>query len=195
MEISRTVKYESELDKDFGNRVMELSGCHKISECIQCGTCSSTCPVSLYMDYTPRKLMAMIKAGFKDEALRSQTIWLCSSCYSCTVMCPAQIKITDVMYSLKRMAIEGGIYPKKAPAPALAKAMADIIARNGRNSEMGVVMEMSLKTNPMNLLKMAPMGLALIKRGRMEIKDFYHRDKIKNRRQLHDLVKGLKKEA
>ena len=192
MDVMRTVKYESELDKGFGQRVMDHSGCSKISECIQCGTCSSTCPVSLYMDYTPRKLMAMIKAGFKDEALRSHTIWLCSSCYSCTVMCPAQIKITDVMYSLKRMAIEEGIYPKRFPTPVLAKAMADIIAKNGRNSEMGVVMEMSLKTNPMGLLKMAPMGLALMSRGRMEIKDFFHRDKIKNRGQLQALVKGLK---
>ena len=192
MDVTRTVKYESELDKGFGQRVMQHSGCSKISECLQCGTCSSTCPVSLYMDYTPRKLMAMIKAGFKDEALRSQTIWLCSSCYSCTVMCPAQIKITDVMYSLKRMAIEERIYPKRFPTPVLAKAMADIIAKNGRNSEMGVVMEMSLKTNPMGLLKMAPLGLALLGKGRMEIKDFFHRDKIKNRGQLQDLVKGLK---
>jgi quinone-modifying oxidoreductase subunit QmoC len=196
MNVARTVKYESELDKGFAPLVMKYSGCDKISECIQCGTCSSTCPVSLYMDYTPRKLMAMIKAGFKDEALRSLTIWLCSSCYSCTVMCPAQIKITDVMYSLKRMAIEEGIYPKRFPTPVLAKAMADIIAKNGRNSEMGVVMEMSLKTNPFSLIKMAPMGLALISHGRMGIMDFIHRDKIKNRKQLQDLVKGLKeKEA
>jgi quinone-modifying oxidoreductase, subunit QmoC len=196
MDVMRTVKYEAELDQGFSRRVMKHSGCDKISECIQCGTCSSTCPVSLYMDYTPRKIMAMIKAGFKHEALRSHTLWLCSSCYSCTVMCPAQIKITDVMYSLKRMAIEEGIYPKGFPTPVLAKAMADIIAKNGRNSEMGVVMEMSMKTNPLGLLKMAPMGLALILKGRMEIKDFFHRDKIKNRKQLQDLVKGLKgKEA
>jgi heterodisulfide reductase subunit C len=147
------------------------------------------------MDFTPRKLMAMVKAGFKDEALRSHTIWLCSSCYSCTVMCPAQIKITEVMYSLKRMAIEEGIYPKNAPAPALAQAMADIIAKNGRNSEMAVVMEMLLKTNPAGLMKMAPMGLALLRRGRMAVKDFYHRDKIKNRAQLANLVKAVKEKA
>jgi len=196
MHISRTVKYEAELDKTFTQSVAARSGCDKIPECIQCGTCSSTCPVSLYMDYTPRKLMAMIKAGFKDEALRSRTIWLCSSCYSCTVLCPSLIKITDVMYSLKRMAIEEGIYPKRFPTPVLAKAMADIIAKNGRNSEMGVVMNMSLKTNPLNLLKMAPMGLALLGKHRMEIKDFFIREKIHNRKQLQDLVKGLKeKEA
>ena len=196
MDVARTVKYEAELDKHFNQRVMKHSGCDKISECIQCGTCSSTCPVSLYMDYTPRKIMAMVKAGFKDEVLRSHTLWLCSSCYSCTVMCPAQIKITDVMYSLTRMANEGGIYPKRFPTPVLAQAMADIISKNGRNSEMGVVMEMSLKTNPFGLLKMAPMGLALLMKGRMEVKDFFQRDKIKNRKQLQDLVKGLKeKEA
>jgi len=46
MDVTRTVKYESELDKGFGQRVMQHSGCSKISECLQCGTCSSTCPVS-----------------------------------------------------------------------------------------------------------------------------------------------------
>lgn len=192
MNIARILKYEAELDKGFAREVAARSGCHKISECIQCGTCSSTCPVSLFMDYTPRKLMAMIKAGFRDEALRSHTIWICSSCYSCTVMCSAQIKITDVMYSLKRMAIEEGIYPKRFPTPVLAKAMTDIISKNGRNSEMGVVMTMSLKTNPANLLKMAPLGLFLLRRGRMEIRNFLVKDKIKNRRQLRDLLRGLK---
>jgi hypothetical protein len=31
--------------------------------------------MAVYMDYTPRKIIAMIKSGFKDEALRSFTIW------------------------------------------------------------------------------------------------------------------------
>jgi quinone-modifying oxidoreductase, subunit QmoC len=188
MEFLRTVKYESELDKTFLKDVVAQSDCDKILECIQCGTCSSTCPVSLYMDYTPRKLMAMIKGGFKQEALRSKTVWICSSCYSCTVMCPAQIKITDVMYALKRMAIESGEYSKDLPTPVLAQEMSKVISKKGRNSEMEVVTRMLLRTNPLGLLKMAPMGLALFSKGRMEILG----EKIKNRPQMKKLLNVLK---
>ncbi|HNQ78684.1 MAG TPA: 4Fe-4S dicluster domain-containing protein [Acidobacteriota bacterium] len=188
MEYLRTVKYESELDKKFLKEVVKHSECDKILECIQCGTCSSTCPVSLYMDYTPRKLMAMIKGGFKDDALKSKTVWICSSCYSCTVMCPAQIKITDVMYALKRMAIEKGVYSKGIPTPVLAQEMSNIISRKGRNSEMEVVTRMMLRTNPFGMLKMAPMGMSLFFKGRMEI----FGEKIKNLPQMRKLLKGLK---
>ncbi len=188
MEIKRAVKYERELDKGFSQAVAELSGCEKIFECIQCGTCSSTCPVSLYMDYTPRKLMAMIKAGFKEDALRSVTIWICSSCYSCTVMCPAEIRITDVMYSLKRMAIQEGIFPKRFPTPVLAKEMTNIITNEGRNSELWVILRMLLKTNPFKLLSMAPIGLSLFMKGRMGLK----KESIEKKEELKSLYKSMK---
>lgn len=188
MEIKRAVKYERELEKGFSQKVAELSGCEKIFECIQCGTCSSTCPVSLYMDYTPRKLMAMIKAGFKEDALRSVTIWICSSCYSCTVMCPADIRITDVMYSLKRMAIQEGVYPKRFPTPVLAKEMTNIITNEGRNSELWVILKMLLKTNPFKLLSMASIGLSLFMKGRMGLK----KESIEKREELKSLYKAMK---
>ncbi len=188
MEITRHVKYERELDKGFSQAVAELSGCEKIFECIQCGTCSSTCPVSLYMDYTPRKLMAMIKAGFKDDALKSVTIWICSSCYSCTVMCPADIKITDVLYSLKRMAIKEGVFPKRFPTPVLAKEMTNIITNEGRNSELWVILKMLLKTNPFKLLSMASIGLSLFIKGRMGLK----KESIEKKEELKSLYKAMK---
>lgn len=188
MEIKRAVKYERELEKGFSQKVAELSGCEKIFECIQCGTCSSTCPVSLYMDYTPRKLMAMIKAGFKEDALRSVTIWICSSCYSCTVLCPSDIKITDVMYSLKRMAIQEGVFPKRFPTPILAKEMTNIITSEGRNSELWVILKMLLKTNPFKLLSMASIGLALFTKGRMGLK----KESIEKKEELKSLYKAMK---
>jgi len=146
MEIQRKVKYEEELDRQFLGRVKELSGCEEIDRCIQCGTCSSSCPMSVYMDYPPRKIVAMIKNGFKEEALKSFTIWLCSSCYTCQVRCPANIKITDVMYALKRMAIKERVYPPRFAIPVLDKEMSKIIASNGRNSELWLILNLYLKS-------------------------------------------------
>ncbi|MFB0566323.1 MAG: 4Fe-4S dicluster domain-containing protein [Candidatus Aminicenantaceae bacterium] len=192
MKIQRKVKFEEELDKDFLAETKEMSGCDEIDRCIQCGTCSSSCPMAVYMDYPPRKIIALIKNGFKEEALKSFTIWLCPSCYTCQVRCPANIKITDVMYALKRRAIEEKVYPSKFAIPVLAKEMHKLIAKNGRNSELWLILNMYLKSkNPFGLLKMAPIGLPLIKTGRMNLKI----EKIKNKKQLRNLLKIVKEEA
>jgi heterodisulfide reductase subunit C len=192
MEIQRKVKYEEELDKQFLDQVKELSGCEEIDRCIQCGTCSSSCPMSVYMDYPPRKIIAMVKNGFKEEALQSFTIWLCSSCYTCQVRCPANIKITDVMYALKRMAIGDHVYPARFAIPVLDKEMSKIIASNGRNSELWLILNLYLKSRkPWGLVKMAPLGLKLMKTGRMSLK----KESIKDKKQLRTLLKALKEEA
>ncbi len=69
MEIQRKVKYEEELDPNFLEEIQETSGCDEINRCIQCGTCSSSCPMAVYMDYPPRKIIAMIKSGFKKDRI------------------------------------------------------------------------------------------------------------------------------
>jgi len=148
--------------------------------------------MAVYMDYPPRKIIALVKNGFKDEALRSFTIWLCPSCYTCQVRCPAKIKITDVMYALKRLAIQEKVYPSRFAIPVLDREMSKMIAKNGRNSELWVVLKLYLKSrNPMGLLKMAPMGLKLMKTGRMSLK----KESIKDKKQLRTLLKALKEEA
>jgi quinone-modifying oxidoreductase subunit QmoC len=189
MEIQRKVKYEHELDKDFLAEIKRSSHCEEIDRCIQCGTCSSSCPMSIYMDYPPRKIIGLVKNGFKEEALKNFTIWLCSSCYTCQVRCPAQIKITDVMYALKRKAIESKVYPARFSIPVLDKEMSKIIAKNGRNSEMRLILRLYLKSlKPLSLLKMAPLGLKLMKTGRMSLK----RERIKDKKQLRVLLKAIK---
>jgi heterodisulfide reductase subunit C len=58
------------------------------------------------MDHTPRMLFAMIRAGYREAALASNTPWVCVSCYHCVVRCPQGVHIADVMYTLKSMAIQ-----------------------------------------------------------------------------------------
>lgn len=192
MEILRKVKYEEELDPGFLDEIIRASGCEKIEACIQCGTCSSSCPMSVYMDYPPRKIIAMVKNGFREEALRSFTLWLCPSCYTCQVRCPAQIKITDVMYALKRKAIEEKVYPQRFAIPILDKEMSRRIAKHGRNSEMRLILSLYWKSRkPLELLKMAPLGWRLMKAGRMSFKN----EAIKDKKQLKALLAAVREGA
>lgn len=153
----------------FLHAVYGIPGGDKIKECIQCGTCSASCPTSYAMDYTPREIIAAFRAGLLERVLRSNTIWLCASCYSCTVRCPSGIKLTDIMYELKRLAIEFGLAQEGAKAPVLAKLFVNIVDKNGRIAEVPLVSMFMLKTNPLGMLKMIPRAAKLFVRGRMPL--------------------------
>ena len=170
MQIERKMKHQREAHPEWAHEIARLPGCEKLLSCIQCGTCSGTCPLSIYMDYTPRRIINLVREGFQEEALASQTIWLCASCYSCAARCPQKIQLTDVMYSLKREAIKKKLFPKRFPIPVLASEFHKMVAKRGRSSEMWLVMRMALKSNPMILLTMMGTGWQLFRTGRMSLR-------------------------
>lgn len=178
--IQRTIKYEADRVEGFGREVMSVPGCEDLEDCIQCGTCSGVCPLSIYMDYTPRQVMALTRSDFKNEVLRSHTIWLCASCYACSVECPREIRITDIMYELKQRAIHEEIYPKRFPIPVLAKEFSNMAHTLGRITENFLVMRLYLKTNWLAALGMWRLGLDLVRTGRFSFKP----ESIKARKEL-----------
>ncbi len=171
----QTVLYEQAMDPKFLDEVYEIPGGEKIKDCIQCGTCSGSCPVSWAMEETPRQIFAMIRAGMRDHVLDSLTIWTCASCYACTHRCPQQIKITDVMYMLKRMAIRENRKRSKK-AHALSKCFVDLVNRYGRNQETALMIKYMLATNPLGGLSAAPIGLSLLRHGRLPLSGSAVRD-------------------
>ena len=170
MRIKRTIKYEGDRVRGFGKEITSVSGCEQLQSCIQCGTCSGTCPLSIYMDFSPRQVMALVRADFKNEVLRSHTIWLCASCYACTTECPRQIRITDIMYALKQRAIQEGIYPRRFPIPVLAKEFFQMVRSKGRITETLLVMRLFMKANWRAVLSSWRQGLGLIRTGRFVLR-------------------------
>jgi quinone-modifying oxidoreductase, subunit QmoC len=178
------IKLEENLDKDFGKKIAGMAHGEKLFGCIQCGNCSAACPMSIYMDFTPRKIIAMVRAGFRDEVLSNRTVWLCASCYQCTVECPKGIKITDVMYALKREAIENKIYPKNFPVPILAKAFFDEVKRRGRISEAYLLIRYYFNYNLFKMLGYSSLGLKLFLKGRLSLFE----KGMKNKKSLQALL-------
>ena len=179
-------RFESHLDPEFAEEISAIPGGDKLRECIQCGTCSAVCPLSAYMDYTPRRLIAMTRAGDRDDVLRSFSIWVCASCYACTVECPKQIPITEIMHGLRRMALQEGVYPKRFPTPVMTREFVAMVGKRGRSTESWLAMKMYLRTNPLELLKHAWLGQGLVRRGRMN----FGREAIRDRAQLRKLLRA-----
>ncbi len=143
----------------------------KLKLCIQCGTCSGSCPTSEFMDYTPRQIIAAVRAGLLDRVLNSNTIWVCSSCYSCTVRCPQGIRLTDAMYELKRLAIKHDLFPRGAKAPVLEEAFMHEVDKYGRNPESAMMTRFYLGTNPLEAVRQAPFALGMLRRGRLKLRE------------------------
>ena len=140
----------------------------KIKECIQCGTCSASCPSSAAMEYGPREIIASLRAGMLDRVLNANTVWMCVSCYSCTVRCPAGIPFTDVMYELKRLEVDKGL-SKNSGGAEMAKAFAETVDQYGRNAETKLLQKYYLRTNPFKALAQIPLALKLFFRGRLQL--------------------------
>ena len=122
------------------------------------------------MDLTPRQVIAMFRAGAIEDLLESRTIWVCASCYQCTMRCPADIRITELLYAFKRMAIDRGIFPPKFPVHEFALKFADSVNRHGRNHEVGLILRYFLRTDPLGLIRRRRVGFALWRRGRLPIR-------------------------
>ena len=151
-------------DYAFRDLILKSPGCEKIPTCMQCGICAGSCPVSHEMDYTPRELVRMIQLGLKQEVLNSNTIWICTTCFSCSVRCPRGIRPTELMEALKPIAMAQGIKNKNAK---FDRVFSDVIRKNGRASEFLLISKYSLSEPGM--IKQAPFGLSLVARGKLPL--------------------------
>ena len=144
------------------------AGVSRLEMCIQCGTCGGSCPSAADMDNTPRMLFAMLRAGMREAALKSNTPWVCVSCYHCVVRCPQNVHIADVMYTLKGMAIDAKLF-QDSTAPDFSQTFVDMVEEYGRGFEFGLATRHYLKHFPLRIPGMAPMGLGLLSKKRMSI--------------------------
>lgn len=165
-----------------------------LSQCLQCGTCGGSCPSAADMDHTPRELFAMTMAGLEDEVLASNTPWYCVSCYACTVRCPQEIPITDLMYTFKQMAIETKRFQHQATAD-WSESFVGFVEQRGRSFELGLATRYHLFHHPAQVFKMGALGLNMLRHNRLALRPKSIRD-IEQLRAILDKAKVLaEKEA
>lgn len=121
----------NELDPNFKYEVAAEPGGQHISRCFACGTCTAGCPVREIDDkYNPRKIIRMVLLGMREKVLKSDFIWLCSTCYTCFDRCPQGVQLTAIMTALKNIAArEGYIHPA-------FKEQARLVSKFGRLYEV-----------------------------------------------------------
>lgn len=138
-----------------------------IATCMQCGTCTGSCPNADAMDLTPRHLWRMVLMDKHEEIFQSQTFACCSTCYLCTLRCPRDLPLTRAMSMLKEAAYKGGAKAFKKSGAFYGSFM-ESVRRHGRvrENEFMILYFMAMK-NPLLPLDFAPLGLKLMKKNKV----------------------------
>ena len=72
--------------------------------CYQCATCTGSCPVARFdSKYNPRLTILKIARGEEEKVINSETLWWCTTCFTCQERCPQDIKITEVILAMQEI--------------------------------------------------------------------------------------------
>lgn len=154
------------IEKDATGDLSRL--CKEVRACIQCGTCTGSCPNAFAMDKTPRHLWRLLLLGEAAEIFRSKTFTLCSACYLCTLRCPRGLPLTGLMAGLKAEAARRGIRRHRASTLFYDSFLANV-RRNGRVQEVGLMMNYFTRLgHPGPPLANTRLGLKLMVKGKLK---------------------------
>jgi heterodisulfide reductase subunit C len=149
--------------------VRATPGDPNLEMCIQCGTCGGSCPSGPDMDHTPRAIFAMIRADQREEVYNSNTPWYCISCYYCTVRCPQDVHITDLMYTLKSMAVRHG-YARGTASAGFSLTFNEYVYNYGRAFELGLASRHSLRHSSIkDYPGLAQLAITMLAKRRMNL--------------------------
>ena len=101
------------VDNEFQGRLLLSDQAATFSACFGCQTCTNACPVVAnyknpkeVLGMLPHQIMYATGLGIKDLAFGSSMLWDCVTCYQCQEQCPQNVKVTEVFYELKNLAIQ-----------------------------------------------------------------------------------------
>jgi len=100
-------------NKTFKDEVRQSSQANTYAYCFSCENCTTVCPVVGNYDQPkevlgllPHQIMRCLGMGVKDLALSTNMLWDCTTCYQCQEHCPQNVKVTDILYELKNLALK-----------------------------------------------------------------------------------------
>jgi heterodisulfide reductase subunit C len=111
---NQVIRY-SDLDMKFideviecGSKIFGKDDANTIRCCIQCGTCTASCPSGRRTSLRTREIFRDTQLGFKEHVLANDDLWACTTCYTCQERCPRGVKTTDIIRTLRNLAVKEG---------------------------------------------------------------------------------------
>jgi heterodisulfide reductase subunit C len=138
-----------------------------VCACIQCGTCTGSCPNAAEMDLTPRHMWRLVILGRLETVMASRTFILCSDCYTCSLRCPRGLPLTAAMERLKGIAFARR-EARHRRSRHFYEQFIQTVRRHGRIHEMEFMTRyFTAMRSPAAPFRFAPLGVKLMGKGKL----------------------------
>jgi len=112
----------SDRDKDVLDR---LPGSDTFVHCFGCQNCTTVCPVVMnyenpqeVLGLLPHQIMNCLALSLTEMATGPRMLWDCVTCYQCQEHCPQNVKVTDILFQLKNLAVKNASRTSEEDAAA-----------------------------------------------------------------------------
>lgn len=157
-----------------------------IETCMECGKCSGGCSSAHIFDFTPRKIIQLIKLGQEERLLHMDSLWTCVSCQLCFDRCPSNISVARIMDYLREKSHGKNIRPVRENVLMFHEIVLKSVEHSGRLNEIGSVMRFNLQSG--RPFRDAGMGLRMFLRGKIRLLHF----RIGNIRQVRRIFESCR---
>jgi quinone-modifying oxidoreductase subunit QmoC len=182
-------RYRNDFLREVEERVEEGEW---VKMCMQCGVCAGSCPFGPHWEHSPQKIFMMIRAGKRDAVLRSDAMFMCTSCYNCVVRCPRKLPITHIMHGLANYAHRLGLAAGGQPTREFATLFWNNLAKKGRVNELKLTLAHYFKDGIgpgiRTALAMQAIGLGLLKAKRLNPLEIVGGHRIKDVKGFHAII-------
>ncbi len=141
--------------------------------------------------------MRLVQAGAIDEALKSDSLWYCVGCQTCTSRCPQNMEIAGTMDTLRSMAIEKGIVSEdrsKKLVMAFHNAFLNNIRKHGRLHELSLVNSYKIRTK--TFTQDASSGVRMIMQGKINpLHNIGGKGSVKGKEQIEKIFEASGKNS
>lgn len=171
----------------FWKEVAETPGGESVAVCIQCNTCTSSCPVeALDPSFKVRQIIARVRLGLRADVLSDEGIWSCARCFACVAHCPKHVRPGDVIEAVRHIALREG---RDGDGPRHTRAFVESVRQDGRISESRVTLG---SVGVAGVLKEGLLPLQMARRGKMPA---LRRHPLKSVPEIQKIITATKEES
>jgi heterodisulfide reductase subunit C len=91
-----------------GSKIFQKEDLERFKLCIQCGNCAGGCPSGRRTSWRIRKIFEETSLGLKEKVFSDESLWNCTTCYTCQERCPRGIHTTDIVRVIRNLAVKSG---------------------------------------------------------------------------------------